>query len=75
MSLRKKHTDGKVYEVFPLEVSRAQLGKDACYDRDTRGRSWVILDLALPAGKFIPRGSTGFITADGKVLTVGRRRV
>lgn len=65
MSLRKKHTDGQVYEVFPMEVQRASLGENTVYDRETRGKSWIILDL-WTRNVFIPRGSTGLITADGK---------
>lgn len=74
MSLRKKHSDGKTYEVFPLELTRVQLGAERVYDRDTRGRSWFILDLVIPASKFIPLGSSGLITSDGETFYAGGRR-
>lgn len=73
MTLRKKH-NGHVYEVFPLEITHAQVGQETVYDRDTRGRSWFVLDLILPLGKFIPMDSTGLVTADEKSFLVGRRR-
>lgn len=69
MSLRKQH-GGKTYEVFPMEIRRAQLGGRTVYDRDTRGRSWLILELRTPKPKFIPLGSDSLITADGKIFCV-----
>lgn len=65
MSLRKKHTDGQVYEVYPMEVQRANLGGQTVFDRNTRNRSWLILDL-WTSHRFVPKDSTGLITADGK---------
>lgn len=63
MSLVK---EGKL--VYPLKQYRIQIGDQVVYNRDTRKKSWFILDLVIPGGKFIPSGSTGFITADGKIL-------
>ncbi len=68
MSLRKKHSDGKTYEVFPMELQRIQRGREVVYDRDTRGRSWFILELRTPTPKFIPLGASGLLTADGNIL-------
>lgn len=70
-----KVKDGKEYGVFPLEIQKAQLGQETVYDRETRGKSWVIIDLALsgPFG-FIPKESRGLITADGKKLFSASRR-
>ena len=66
---------GTVYEVFPMEFQRVQLGNQAVFDRNTRGRSWVILDLILPPGKFIPMESAGLLTKDGETFRVGRKRI
>ena len=70
-----KVKDGTAYGVFPLEIQKAQLGPETVYDRETRGKSWVILDLVLsgPLG-FIPKESTGLTTADGKRLVSASRR-
>lgn len=70
-----KVKDGKAYGVFPLEIQKAQLGKETVYDRNTRGKSWIILDLALsgPIG-FIPKESSGMQTADGKRFFSKSRR-
>ena len=73
MSLRKKQGE-TVYEVYPMELQRIQIGSQRTFDRSTRGRSWIILDLGLPPGRFIPKDSTGLVTADGSLLTVGRSR-
>lgn len=74
MSLRKKH-NGTVYEVYPMEIYRAQLGDAVTYNRDTRGRSWCIIEVVKEPERFVPLGSDGLITADGFVFTVGRRYV
>ena len=71
MSLRKKQGE-TVYEVYPMELQRIQIGSQRTFDRSTRGRSWIILE--LPPGRFIPKDSTGLVTADGSLLTVGRIR-
>ena len=70
-----KVKDGKAYGVFPMEIQKAQLGRETAYDRETRGKSWVIIDLALsgPFG-FIPKDSTGLITNDGKRFVSKSRR-
>ena len=73
MSLRKKQGE-TVYEVYPMELQRIQIGSQRTFDRSTRGRSWIILDLELPPGRFIPKDRTGLVTADGSLLTVGRIR-
>lgn len=73
MSLRKKHGE-TVYEAYPMELQRVQWGDQTVFDRDTRGRSWVILDLILPPGKLIPLGATGLLTKDGETFRVGRKR-
>lgn len=72
MSLLKKQ-QGTVYEVYPMEITRAQRGTHVTFDRDTRGRSWCILEVISEPGKFIPLGASGLITADGQRLTVGRK--
>lgn len=69
MSLRKQQ-GGKTYEVFPMEIRRAQLGSRTVYDRDSRGRSWFILELRTPRPKFIPLNSDSLITADGNTFCV-----
>lgn len=69
MSLVK---DGKL--VFPLKQTRVQMGEKVVYDRDTRGKSWFIVDLAIPSQRFVPKGSTGLITADGFVFCAHSRR-
>lgn len=69
MSLGKKQ-GGVAYEVYPLELRRVQLGSRVIYDRDTRGKSWFILDLRDISEDFIPRGSSGMMTADGKRFRV-----
>ncbi len=69
MSLVKKR-GGVAYEVYPLELRRIQLGGRVIYDRDTRGKSWFILDLADISQGFIPRESSGMTTADGKRFRV-----
>lgn len=75
MSLIKKK-DMKEYGVFPLEIKKAALGPDAVYDRDTRGKSWFILDLILAGPlKFIPAKSTGLATADGERFVSQARKV
>lgn len=53
-------------EAYPLQIRRVQLGREIIYDRDTRGKSWFLLDLDLSAkSAFIPLGSDGLVTADG----------
>ena len=47
MSLRKRQGE-TVYEVYPMELQRIQIGSQRTFDRLTRGRSWIILDLELP---------------------------
>lgn len=69
MSLVKKQ-GGVTYEVYPLELRRIQLGDRVIYDRDTRGKSWFILDLRDISQGFIPRESSGMTTADGKRFRV-----
>lgn len=43
------------------------------YDRDTRGKSWFILDLVLPGGLFIPADASGLVTADGEKFSTHSR--
>lgn len=69
MSLIKKR-GGVAYEVYPLELRRIQLGSGLIYDRDTRGKSWFILDLRDISEDFIPKGSSGLLTAGGKRFRV-----
>lgn len=70
MSLIK---DGKL--VYPMKQYKVELGKETVYNRDTRGKSWFVLDLALlEAGRrrsrFIPAESTGLLTIDDEVFYV-----
>lgn len=62
MSLRKKQGE-TVYEVYPMELQRIQIGSQRTFDRSTRGRSWIILDLELPPGAIYPQRQYG--TRDG----------
>lgn len=59
--------------VFPLKQQRVTVGERTVYDRSTRGKSWFILDLALPGGRFIPSGSEGLLTSEGEAFTVTSR--
>lgn len=68
MSLVK---EGKL--VYPLKQYRVQIGEQVVYNRDTRGKSWFIVDLVIPGKQFIPADSTGLITVDGKILTTHSR--
>lgn len=65
--------DGK--EVYPLQLRKMQLGEQTVYDRDTRGRSWLIIDLRLPGEPFIPADADGLITADGELFYTYNRRL
>lgn len=61
MSLAKKG-----YAVYPLRQKKILIGEQVVYDRDTRGKSWFILDYAVyDAPRFIPAQSTGLVTSDG----------
>lgn len=44
------------------------------YDRDTRGKSWFILDLAIIRERFVPKESTGLLTSDGETFLSGSER-
>lgn len=59
--------------VYPLQQSRVQRGGQVVYDRATRGKSWFILDLVVPGGRFLPAGSSGLVTADNKDFLSGSR--
>ncbi len=74
MSLRRKKS-GTVYQVYPMELRRVQMGAQPVYDRDTRGQSWVIIDLMIPEAKFVPRGADLLVTSDGAEFTVRGRRM
>lgn len=54
--------------VYPLRQRRVQLGSEAVYDRDTREKSWFIVDLVLPGGRFIPAGADGLVTPRGEIF-------
>lgn len=54
--------------VYPLKQYRIKRGDDVVYDRDTRGKSWFILDFVGTNDRFIPLNSTGLITADGSIF-------
>jgi len=70
MSLAKKG-----YAVYPLRQKRILIGDKVVYDRDTRGKSWFILDLAIyDDSNFIPAESTGLVTSDGHVFKSKSRR-
>ena len=55
-------------EYYPLEFGRMVKDGKVYYDRSARGKSYFYIDLRWPAEgqRFIPAGSTGLITADGK---------
>lgn len=74
MSLRKKHKDGKVYDVYPMELQRIRFGTQTVFDRNTRGKSWIIIDLFVES-KFIPKNATGLITLDGNQFVLERKRI
>ena len=59
--------------VFPLKEQRVTIGDRTVYDRSTRGKSWFILDLALPGGRFVPSGSEGLLTSEGENFEVTSR--
>lgn len=59
--------------VYPLKQKKILIGDQVVYDRDTRGKSWFILDLALPRAKFVPADSAGLVTADGLTLISNSR--
>lgn len=60
--------------VFPLKQYKVKIGENTVYDRDTRGKSWFIVDLIVPGGQFIPSESSGLITADHKILHTSSSR-
>ena len=65
--------DGKI--VHPLRRSSVRLGDQTIFDRkDVTSRAWFILDLALGAGVFAPKGSSGLQTADGLSMQYHSRR-
>lgn len=68
MSLLKEK-DGVLYEAFPLQLQKVQLGNAVIYDRDKRGMDWTLIDLETSTPVlFIPKGASAFTTKDGKTL-------
>ena len=59
--------DGKGY--YPLQFGRMVKDGKVYYDRSARHKSWFYLDVrGFGPETFIPLGSTGLITADGKIF-------
>lgn len=54
--------------VYPLKQYRIKVGDNVVYDRDTRGKSWFILEFRGVDDRFIPLNSTGLVTSDGKIF-------
>lgn len=59
--------------VYPLKQYKVQIGEKIVYNRDTRKKSWFIVDLVLPDSKFIPANSTGLITSDNEAFRSASR--
>lgn len=70
MSLARKER-----AVYPLRQKKILLGDTVVYDRDTRGKSWFILDFAIRDTAFIPAESDGLITSDGLRFKLKTRRM
>ena len=65
--------NGKI--VHPLRRSGVLLGEQKIFDRsDNTGIAWFVIDLALGAGGFAPKGSSGLQTADGLSMQYHSRR-
>lgn len=63
------------YAVYPLRQKKILIGDRVVYDRDTRGKSWFILDYAVYDDSiFVPAESTGLVTSDGLLFKSKSRR-
>lgn len=61
--------DGKAY--YPLEFGRMEKDGKVYYDRSARGQSYFYLAVSGTwRVSFLPAGSTGLLTADGKRFRV-----